>query len=170
MTADAPRIAQIRAQLQIYQEIAQSDYSVPPRQAFPIASRPDIAFRPSCYQLEPVWEPTETAWVWEGEVLYRTPGSSLATDSALAELASSGICLIGSNIRKIPLVPTDEVFAKFEAAVTATAATEAVEESPPSTVTNAQRWSNQWDLIIWLALPLLAISAAIVALSRRHPP
>ncbi|WP_204137577.1 hypothetical protein [Halomicronema sp. CCY15110] len=166
MTADNPRIAQIRDQLQIYQAIAQSDYSVPPRQAFPVASRPDIAFRPSCYQLEPVWEPTQTAWVWEDEILYRTPGSSLATEDVLTELAASGVCLIGSNIRKIPIVPTDEVFTKFQAAVTAT---QVVEETQPMAPTNAQRWSQQWDLIIWLALPLLAISAVLVALSRRSP-
>ena len=164
MTADDSRIAQIRDQLQIYQAIAQSDYSVPPRQAFPIASRPDIAFRPSCYQLEPVWEPAKTAWVWEDEIVYRTPGSSLATEDVLAELASSGVCLVGSNIREIPIVPTDEVFAKFQKAVTVT---QAVEEPEPATAPNAQRWSQQWDLIIWLALPLLALSALIAALNRR---
>jgi hypothetical protein len=164
MTGDDSRVAQIRAQLQVYQEIAQRDYSVPPRQAFPIASRPDIAFRPSCYQLEPVWEPTQTAWVWEGEIIYRTPGSSLATEELLTELAASGVCLVGSNISKIPIVPTDEVFAKFQTAI---AATQTAAEPPPLSMTNAQRWSNQWDLIIWLALPLLAISALLVGLSRR---
>lgn len=160
----ASRLSEIRSKLQIYQEIAQRDYDVPPRQALPVASRPDIAFRPSCYQLEPVWEPGETAWVWEGEVLYRTPGEALATDEKLAELAAAGVCLIGSNIRKIPLVPTDEVFAKFQEAVSAA---QLGTEAQPAPATGIDRWSNQWDLIIWAALPLLAISALVAALRRR---
>ena len=164
MTAADPRVSQIRAKLQVYQEIAQSDYSVPPRQALPVASRPDIAFRPSCYQLEPVWEPTATAWVWDGEILYRTPGEYLATEDKLAELAAAGVCLIGSNIRDIPLVPTEEVFSKFQQAAL-TSQTEIIAQ-PVATV-DAERWSNRWDLLIWSALPLLAISALVVVLGRR---
>lgn len=159
-----PRLSEIRSKLQIYQEIAQRDYDVPPRQALPVSSRPDIAFRPSCYQLEPIWEPSETAWVWNNEVLYRTPGEALATDEKLAELAAAGVCLIGSNIREIPLVSTDEVFAKFQAAVAASSAELAVQ---PTVEPGANRWSNQWDLIIWAALPLLAISAVVAFLRHR---
>lgn len=164
MTVADPRVSQIRDQLQIYQAIAQSDYSVPPRQALPVASRPDIAFRPSCDQLEPVWESTATAWVWEDEVLYRTPGEYLATEDKLAELAAAGVCLIGSNIREISLVSTDEVFSKFQQ-VTSTSQVETAVQ--PVAIVDAQRWSNRWDLVIWSALPLLAISALVVVWSRR---
>ncbi|NEQ44573.1 MAG: hypothetical protein F6K00_13825 [Leptolyngbya sp. SIOISBB] len=164
MTAADPRVSQIRTKLQIYQEIAQSDYSVPPRQALPVASRSDIAFRPSCYQLEPVWEPTATAWVWEGEVLYRTPGEYLATEDKLAELAAAGVCLVGSNIRKIPLIQTDEVFPKFQQLASTSQVETAVQ---PIDTVDVQRWSNRWDLVIWSALPLLAISALVVTLGRR---
>lgn len=164
MTAADPRVSQIRTKLQIYQEIAQSDYSVPPRQALPVSSRPDIAFRPSCDQLEPVWEPTATAWVWEGEVLYRTPGEYLATEDKLAELAAAGVCLVGSNIRQIPLIQTDEVFPKFQQVASTSQVDTAAQ---PVTAVNAQHWSNRWDLVIWSALPLLVISTLVVAWGRR---
>ena len=164
MTATDSRISQIRAKLQVYQEIAQSDYSVPPRQALPVSSRPDIAFRPSCYQLEPVWEPTVTAWIWDDEILYRTPGQYLATEDKLAELAAAGVCVIGSNIRKVPLVPTDEVFPRFQQIVLTSPAETVVQ---PVTTVDAQRWSNRWDLVIWSALPILAISVLLVFLGRR---
>jgi hypothetical protein len=87
---------------------------------FPSPRGPTLPFAPAVTNWSPSGKPTQTAWVWEDEILYRTPGSSLATEDVLAELAASGVCLIGSNIRKIPIVPTDEVFAKFEAAVTTT--------------------------------------------------
>ena len=164
MTAADPRVSQIRARLQIYQDIAQSEYSVPPHQALPIASRPDIAFRPSCYQLNPVWEPTATAWVWDGQILHRTPGESLATEEKLAELAAAGVCLVGSNIRKIPLVFTDEVFPVFQQAVST--AQEQIDAQPVATV-NTQRWHNRWDVIIWAALQILALSFVIAVLRHR---
>jgi len=165
MTAVDPRFQQIRAKLHIYQEIAQQDYNVPPRQALPVASQPDIAFRPSCSQLEPIWEPGSiTAWVWQGEVLYKTSGESLATDAAFADLAAAGVCLIGSNLQDIPLVSTDEVFAKFQQAVLATDAHGLA--SPPASGT-ASALQHQWLLFVWAALPLLVISALLALLGRR---
>ena len=68
-----PRIEQILTQIEIYQQVA-ADYEVPTWQALPIASNPAIAFRPNCTQLEPVWQPTDTAWVWNGQTVYTTPG------------------------------------------------------------------------------------------------
>lgn len=167
MTAIDSRFQQIRAKLHIYQEIAQQDYGVPPRQALPVASQPDIAFRPSCYQLDPVWEPEQTAWVWDGEILYRTPGGSLANDEIFAELAAAGVCVVGSNLQKVPLVPTDEVFAKLQTAIAATTAeAEAQPYSPTPTA-----WSpDQWGLFVWAALPLLAIAGLMAWLSRYSVP
>lgn len=160
MTAIDPRFQQIRAKLHIYQEIARQDYDVPPRQALPVASRPDIAFRPSCYQLEPVWEPTQTAWVWEGEIIYKTSGGSLASDEIFADLAAAGVCVVGSNLQKVPLVPTDEVFAKLQSAI----ATPPLSASSGTlTVGTTQLTTEQWGLFVWAALPLLAI-AGLVAL------
>jgi len=165
MTAVDPRFQQIRAKLHIYQEIAQHDYDVPPRQALPVASQPDIAFRPSCNQLEPVWEPgSSTAWVWQREILYQTAGESLATDEIFADLAAAGVCLIGSNIQDIPLVPTDEVFPKFQQAVSASAANDQAAQPAAGFAIALQ---NQWALFVWATLPLLAIGALMAFLGHR---
>lgn len=167
MTAVDPRFQQIRAKLHIYQEIAQRDYGVPPRQALPVASRPEIAFRPSCYQLDPVWEPEQTAWVWDKEILYRTPGGSLASDEIFAELAAAGVCVVGSDLQKVPLVPTDEVFAKLQTAIAATTAEVDVQAPSPHP---AALSPHQWALFVWAALPLLAWGGLIAWLGRYSAP
>lgn len=163
MTAVDPRFQQIRAKLHIYQEIAQRDYGVPPRQALPVASQPDIAFRPSCYQLEPVWEPEQTAWLWDGKTLYKTPGGALANDEIFAELAAAGVCVVGSNLQKVPLVPTDEVLAKLQSAIAATPVNE-LAEPPASGLASLSPY--QWGLFLWAALPLLAIGGLMALLGR----
>ena len=107
-----PRIEQILTQIEIYQQVA-ADYEVPTWQALPIASNPAIAFRPNCTQLEPVWQPTDTAWVWNGQTVYTTPGQGSMGQQTALELQAAGVCITGSHAVDVPLVSTDEVFAKF---------------------------------------------------------
>jgi hypothetical protein len=109
-----PRIEQILGDIDTYQRIALEDYDVPQWQALPPASAPDIAFRPSCSQLKPVWEQGQTAWVWEAGVIYETPGQATATPETFLELQAAGVCITGSHAEDVPLVPTDDVMAKFK--------------------------------------------------------
>jgi hypothetical protein len=109
-----PRIEQILGDIETYQRIALEDYDVPQWQALPPASAPDIAFRPSCSQLRPVWEQGQTAWVWDAGVIYETPGQATATPETFLELQAAGVCITGSHAEDVPLVPTDDVFAKFK--------------------------------------------------------
>jgi hypothetical protein len=111
----APRIEQILGDIDTYQRIALKDYDVPQWQALPPASAPDIAFRPSCSQLRPVWEQGQTAWVWEAGVIYETPGQATATPETFLELQAAGVCITGTHAEDVPLVPTDDVMAKFQA-------------------------------------------------------
>jgi hypothetical protein len=110
-----PRIEQILGDIDTYQRIALEDYDVPQWQALPPASAPDIAFRPSCSQLKPVWEQGQTAWVWEAGVIYETPGQATATPETFLELQGAGVCITGTHAEDVPLVPTDDVMAKFQA-------------------------------------------------------
>jgi hypothetical protein len=107
-----PRIEQILSQIEVYQSVA-ADYGVPTWQAMPIASNPAIAFRPNCSQLEPVWQPTDTAWVWQGQAIHNTPGQGSMGPQTALELQAAGVCVTGSHAVDVPLVNTDEVFTKF---------------------------------------------------------
>ena len=124
-----PRIEQILTQIEIYQQVA-ADYGVPTWQALPIASNPAIAFRPNCTQLEPVWQPTDTAWVWVGQTIYTTPGQGSMGQQTALELQAAGVCITGSHAVNVPLVSTDEVYAKFTQA-----RSNAVAQLPSSTTT-----------------------------------
>jgi sarcosine oxidase gamma subunit len=101
--------------------------------------------------------------VWESEIIYKTPGESLASDEIFAELAAAGVCVIGSNLQKVPRVPTDEVFAKLQRAIAPT--TPQTAGTPSSGITPLS--PDQWGLFIWAALPLFAIAGLTVLLSRR---
>jgi hypothetical protein len=109
-----PRIEQILGDIETYQRIALEDYDVPQWQALPPASAPDIAFRPSCSQLRPVWEQGQTAWVWDAGVIYETPGQATATPETFLELQAAGVCITGTHAEDVPMVPTDDVFTKFQ--------------------------------------------------------
>jgi hypothetical protein len=124
-----PRIEQILTQIEIYQQVA-ANYGVPTWQALPIASNPAIAFRPNCTQIEPVWQPTDTAWVWVGQTIYTTPGQGSMGQQTALELQAAGVCITGSHAVDVPLVSTDEVFAKFTQA-----RSNAVAQLPSSTTT-----------------------------------
>jgi hypothetical protein len=107
-----PRIEQILSQIEVYQSVA-ADYGVPTWQAMPIASNPAIAFRPNCSQIEPVWQPTDTVWQWQGKRVHATPGQGSMSPQTALELQAAGVCVTGSHAVDIPLVSTDEVFTKF---------------------------------------------------------
>jgi hypothetical protein len=119
MQAIDPQIQQIYDDIATYQAIAEADYGVPAWQALPVASAPHIAFRPSCSQLEPVWQTSTTVWVWAGELIYSNPEHLPATPEVWAQLQAAGVCLAGSHAVEIPLVATAEVMPKFESQVTA---------------------------------------------------
>jgi hypothetical protein len=108
-----PRIEQILSQVELYQAIALENYDVPAWQALPIASAPDIAFRPHCSQLEPVWQSSDTAWLWDGQRVHTTPDQGRMTTQTALELQAAGVCLTGSHAVDVPLVSTDEVFIQF---------------------------------------------------------
>jgi len=110
-----PRIEQILSQIETYQSVA-ADYGVPAWHAMPIASNTAIAFRPNCSQLEAVWQGDSTAWVWDGSNIYTTPERALMTPGMALELQAAGVCITGSHAVDVPLVSTDEVFAKFTSA------------------------------------------------------
>lgn len=118
-----PRIEQILNQIEIYQEIAAKDYNVPAWQALPIASNPDIAFRPQCTQLDAIWQATDTAWVWEGQVIHNTPGQGTMTPLTALEMQAAGVCLTGSHAVDVPLVATNEIFQDFVEATSSPVAT-----------------------------------------------
>jgi hypothetical protein len=132
-----PRIEQILGDIDTYQRIALKDYDVPQWQALPPASAPDIAFRPSCNQLKPVWEQGQTAWVWDAGVIYETPGQATATPETFLELQAAGVCITGTHAEEVPLVPTDDVMAKFQAQTSGAVAV--IPESAPAPVEQVEQ-------------------------------
>jgi hypothetical protein len=165
MTPRDPRIQQILNQPEIYREIARQDYNVPASQAMPIASHPDIAFRPSCSQIGPVWEPEVTAWVWQGKTIYKVPGQVTATEETLLDLQASGICLTGPEAKDVPLVSTDEVFAQFKQALL-THSSVTSERVLQGSAVPPQPGIN-WGWMILAPLPMISIGLGIILFSRR---
>lgn len=154
MNAIDPRIEQILSQIEIYQAIAANDYGVPAWQAMPIASKPDIAFRPKCSQLEAIWQPTDTAWVWQGQSIHNTPGQGTMTPQTALELQGAGVCVTGSHAVDVPLVPTDSVYQEFVLA-TSSAVALIPESSTSETTATAQTESNPAPTASILNFPLI---------------
>lgn len=166
-----PRVQQIQHQIAVYQNLAAQDYNIPAAQSLPIASRPDIAFRPSCAQIEPVWEPEQTAWVWQGETLYKTPGAKTATNEVLSNLQAAGICLADPQAQAVPLVMTDEVFTEFQELALPAHVTQA-QDSQQVVSQLMQRMAvnfsldNGWDLFVLAPMPLISLAIGIMILTR----
>lgn len=166
-----PRIQRIQDQIEVYQNIALQDYNIPAAQSLPIASRPDIAFRPSCAQIEPVWEPEQTAWVWEGETLYKSPGAHTATNEVLSNLQAAGICLNEPQAQVVPLVMTDEVFAKFQK-ITSPANVKQPQKTQQfvgqliQNTTTSFSLYNGWELFLLAPMPLISVAISILILNR----
>jgi hypothetical protein len=113
MTAIDPRIEAILGNVEAYQATARELHNVPAWQALPPASAPDVAYRPRCSQLEPIWQADTTDWVWSGTNIHTTPGQSTMTPQVALEHQAAGICLTGSHAVDVPLVATDDVFSDF---------------------------------------------------------
>ncbi len=167
-----PQIQAIYDDIATYQAIAKDDYGVPQWQALPLASAPSIAFRPSCDQIETIWQADDTtAWVWQGQTIYTTPGQlHQGSLSTLLNLQAAGVCVVGSHAVDVPLVPTDEVFTKFEQQVSGPVA--ALPEPQPSMGGEPAAdvvTTSQASVIPWGGLSLLAglVLAAGVALWLR---
>jgi hypothetical protein len=160
-----PRVQEILSQIEAYQTIARQGYNVPTRQALPVASQPDIAFRPSCTQLVPVWEPGRTAWVWQGQTIYKVPGQAIATETSLANLQAAGICLTGPQARYVPLVATDEVLLKLppSAAVVAAPVANGLTPVVKQCIQDiaAVAWPTGWTLFVWAAIPMVLVGIGI---------
>lgn len=118
------RIEQILDNIATYQAVALEDYGVPAWQALPPASAPHLAFRPHCGQLTHTQDDTDHFWYWEGEGVYWKPHWE--------DLQVSGVCVSGSHAVDVPKIPTDEVWAKFDAALSGGAAV-LLEPEPEST-------------------------------------
>jgi len=148
-----PRIEQILSQVEVYQQVAAGDYGVPAWQALPIASNPDIAFRPHCQQLEPVWQATDTAWVWQGQTIYTTLGQGTMGQQTALELQAAGVCITGSHAVDVPLVSTDEVYAKFTNArsnAVALISDSATTEPAPTATAEAPIEASAGGVSLWL--------------------
>lgn len=168
MQTDEARTRQIEAHLARYQQIAREIYGIPASQARPISTRPDIAFRPSCAQILPVWEIEQTAWVWRNQILYRTSGESLATEESLSWLQNAGVCDLGAGAISIPLVPTEEVFAKLQEAISSTTAQPVgyAEQSLDGSMTTGVPITQHWELFVWAAMPILGFGLILGVLGR----
>jgi hypothetical protein len=132
-------ITQAKANLARYQQIAADQYGISnTAQAFPMASRPDIAFRPACSQLSEVWLPGGmTAYTFEGQEIYRQQGqhNASSTESRLF-LSGAGICVDGNQTTDIPLVQTEEILTLARVGANTPVAVPAqppVEDPPPPT-------------------------------------
>lgn len=164
MAPKDPQVPSILDRPEVYQKIAQ-DYGVPAPQALPVASNPNVAFRPRCTQLEPVWEPEQTAWVWQGTILHRVPGQAAATQSAYRDLQASGICLADPAAKEVPLVSTDTVLAQVEQALAAEAVALA-DGMNSGAIANLQPGIH-WPLLVLAPFPLVSVALSIVLWVRR---
>ena len=166
-----PQIQQIQDQIEAYQNMARQEYNVPTEQSLPIASRPDIAFRPNCAQLEAVWEAEQTAWVWEGETLYKTTGAVTATNEMLLNLQSAGICSASPHAQNVSLVMTDEVLIKLqllksEADVTYPQGVQQVVSQLISKTAVIFPLNNSWPLFVRAPIPMIGIAIGLIVLGR----
>lgn len=166
MKAVDPQIQQIYDDIATYQAIALETYEVPAWQALPVASRPDIAFRPSCGQLEGVWVPGGTDWLWNGEHLHSIPNRHNQIEAA-PHLQSAGICITGTHAEEVPMVPTSEVFTEFQRQVSGAVAvmpeTQAnveqagtVVQAEAPTAAPAQPGIN-WGALVPIAVAVIAL-------------
>jgi hypothetical protein len=174
---DSQVIQQVKAVLDNYQRIAADDYGVTNHhQALPIASRPDIAFRPACSQLSEVWLPGGfTAYTFEGEEVYRQAGQHKASSAeSRLFLSGAGVCIDGDRAVDVPLVPTDAVLTRAKAGANApiismqpsetvvTQTIQADDEPPPVVVANQSSLTG----VVLPILALMGVSAILVMVWR----
>jgi len=141
--------------LTAYQTVAARDYGVTNvKQAFPIASRPDIAFRPKCDQLTEVWTAEgQTVFLFQNEEVYRLEGSHKASSSeSVLTLSSAGVCVTGGDTTLAPLTRTVDVLNKVNAtSSTPITVTTVQEPSEPLTANVESASSNSFSGLLLIA-------------------